>query len=351
MKKYITVPAIIAAILGLTACSGKDNDKKETADELPVVKVETVNEENVDQTGTYTATVEPNLVNNISSSMPLRIKQIYVDEGMRVSKGQRLVLLDDVNTASYQLQVDNAKANLRNVEQNYNRALELFKIGGGTKQNVDQMEAQLVAARTSLASAERALRNARENTVLTSPISGVVTARNYDPGDMTGSLPVLTIGQLQPVKVVVNVSESELSHVRKGMPALITFDTYGEREFTGTVTLVSPTVDTQSKTFGVEITLANPKGEILPGMFARVTLNFGSARHVVVPDRAIVKQPGSGDYYIYVYRSGEVSYQKVQLGIRLGDKYELISGVEPGSQVVVTGQAKLANGMKVKLSK
>lgn len=351
MKLYALTPAILAGILGFTSCSGNKEDKKGETDELPVVKIEKVSDRDVAQTATYTATVEPNLINNISSSMPLRIKQIYVDEGMRVSKGQKLVLLDDVNTESYRLQVDNAKAALHNVQLNYNRALELYKIGGGTKQNVDQMEAQLVSARTALSSAERALRNARENTVLVSPISGVVTARNYDPGDMTGALPVLTIGQLQPVKVVVNVSESELANVRKGMKALITFDTYGDREFTGTVSLVSPTVDAQSKTFGVEITLANPNGEILPGMFARVTLNFGSARHVVVPDRAVVKQPGSGSNYVYVYRKGEVSYQKVELGRRIDNSYEIISGVEPGSDVVISGQTKLANGMKVQLSK
>ena len=94
-----------------------------------------------------------------------------------------------------------------------------------------------------------------ENTVLTSPISGVVTARNYDPGDMTGSLPILTVARTQPVKIIVNVSESELSKVRRGMPAIVTFDTYGNEIFNGTVTLVSPTVDHASRTFGVEVTL------------------------------------------------------------------------------------------------
>ena len=94
---------------------------------------------------------------------------------MRVSKGQKLAVMDDVNTSTYQLQVDNAKANLRNIELNYKRALELYNIGGGTKQNVDQMETQLINARNTLASAERTLRNVMENTVLTSPISGVVS--------------------------------------------------------------------------------------------------------------------------------------------------------------------------------
>ncbi len=353
MKKYNIALASLSLLLLNVACSGgKEENRDQKTDEIPLVRVETVNNRDVNQIGTYTATVEPDLINNISSASPNRIKQIYVDEGMRVSAGQKLVLLDDVNTSTYELQVDNAKANLKNVEVNYNRALELFKIGGGTKQQVDQMEIQLINAKNALASAERTLRNVRENTLLTSPISGVVTARNYDPGDMTGALPILTVARTQPVKIVINVTESELSKVKRGMPAIVTFDTYGDEIFNGTVTLVSPTVDQASRTFGVEVTLPNAENRILPGMFGRVQLSLGTAMHVVVPDKAVVKQPGSGNHYVYVLNAdGTVSYNKVELGQRLGDSYELISGVEPGSQVVVDGQSRLANGKKVQVAK
>lgn len=349
VKKYFPLLLIVSL---LAACSGKDNNSAEdTKDEKPVVKVETVDSREVNQVGEYTATVEPELLNNITSSTPNRIKEILVDEGMRVSKGQRLVVMDDVNTTTYEIQVANAKANLANVQLNYDRALELFKIGGGTKQAVDQMELQLVNAKNALATAERTLRNMRENTVLVSPISGVVTARNYDPGDMSGALPILTVARVQPVKIVINVSESDLSRIHKGMPANVRFDTYGDENFSGTITLVSPVVDSQSRTFGVEITLPNADSRILPGMFGRVDLNLGQADHVVVPDKAVVKQPGSGSHYVYVYSNGKVSYNKVTLGRRLGDTYELIEGVEPGAQVVVSGQGKLANGMEVTLAK
>ena len=300
MNKILLTSAALALIL-FGACSGADKSEKDSKqDTAPVVKTMQVNDREVNQIGNYTATVEPELINNISSSAPNRIKQILVDEGMRVSAGQRLVVMDDINTTSYRLQLDNAKANLRNIEVDYNRALELYKIGGGTKQQVDQMETQLVNAKNAVASAERTLRNMNENTVLTSPISGVVTARNYDPGDMTGSLPILTVARTQPVKIIVNVSESELSKVRRGMPAIVTFDTYGNEIFNGTVTLVSPTVDHASRTFGVEVTLSNSDNRILPGMFGRVELSLGTARRVVVPDKAVVKQPGSGNHYVYV---------------------------------------------------
>lgn len=342
-------------ILALVLASCSSNDKaKETAEstELPRVSVETVAARTVDQLATYTATVEPQLVNNITSAMPTRIKQILVDEGQQVAAGQTVVVLDDVNTFSYETQLDNAEANLANVQLTYDRALELYKIGGGSKQNVDAAEIQLINAKNTLAQAKRTLENAKENTILTSPIDGVVTARNYDPGDMAANQPILTIARIKPVKLVINVTESELPKVKKGMSANIKFDTYGEEEFQGTITTVMPTVDAASRTFGVEITLANADGKILPGMFGRATLNLGSAERVVVPDRAVVKQQGSGNQYIYVLQpDGVVTFNKVELGQRLGSEYELISGVETGSKVVVSGQSKLADGVKVEVTK
>lgn len=354
MKKifYNTALLLFGALATTLATScGSKETKTEEKDEAPIVKIETVEEKDVPQVATYTASVEPELINNISASTPNRIKQILVDEGMRVSAGQRLVIMDDVNTHSYQLQVDNAKANLQNVQVNYDRAVELYKIGGGTKQQVDQMETQLINAKNALASAQRTLRNIQENTVLTSPISGVVTARNYDPGDMTGNLPILTIARVQPIKVVCNVTESELSRIHKGMKVDMQFDTYGDEDFTGTLSLISPTIDPATRSFSIEITTPNTDNRILPGMFGRVIMNLGIARHVVVPDRAVVKQPGSGNHYVYVYHDGEVSYNKVELGQRIGDSYEIISGVDNGAQVVISGQSKLANGMKVRVAK
>lgn len=264
MKLSRISPILLLSLTLLCACSGKEGEKPDEKDAKPVVKVETVQERLVDQLGNYTATVEAQAVNNISAAMSNRIKAIYVDEGMRVSKGQRLVVLDDVNTTNYQIQVDNAKANLNNVQVEYNRALELYKIGGGTKQQLDQVETQLINAKNALAAAQRTYRNAAENTVLTSPISGVVTKRNYDPGDMTGQLPILTISQVQPVKIVINVSESELPKVHKGMPATILFDTFGAEEFKGTITMTMPTVDPATRTFGVEITVPNPDSPSFP---------------------------------------------------------------------------------------
>ena len=86
-------------------------------------------------------------------------------------------------------------------------------------------------------------------------------------------------------------------------------------------------------------------------MFGRVHLVLGTAKHVVVPDKAVVKQPGSGNQFVYVYKDGRVTYKQVELGQRLDNAYEIISGLEDGEQVVVSGQSKLANGKEVRLAK
>ena len=187
----------------------------------------------------------------------------------------------------------------------------------------------------------------KENTRLVSPINGIVTARNFDSGDMIGGEPVVTIEQMSPVKLLVNVSESFYTRVRKGMDVNVKVEVYGDEIFHGKVSLIYPTVDPQTRTFPVEIKLPNKDLKVRPGMFARVTMNFGTQNHVVAPDLSIIKQAGSGDRYIYVYKDGKVSYNKVLLGRRMDDKYEIISGVSDGDQVVVAGQSRLTNGAEV----
>jgi multidrug efflux pump subunit AcrA (membrane-fusion protein) len=95
----------------------------------------------------------------------------------------------------------------------------------------------------------------------------------------------------------------------------------------------------------------NPGMKIRPGMFARVGINFGTVERVVIPDRSIVKIPGTGTRYVYVYKEGKVSFKPIELGRRMDTEYELISGVENGEQVVIAGQSKLNDGMEVVVSK
>ena len=335
MKTYTI--AVIAAALALASCSGKKTDPTITdAPELPIVTVDVARARDVVQGRDYTATVEAENINNISPQQPNRIKTISVREGDAVTRGQLLVTMDDASA-------EQLRINLEQIEREYNRAVRRKAIGAGTQQAVDQLRAQLDAAR-------RQYTNILENTRLVSPITGVVTARNYDPGDMTGSMPVLTVGQLTPqVKVVINVSESDLAKVHNGMGVDITFDAYPGETFTGRVSRIHPTVDPASRTFCVEVQVPNPAARIRPGMFGRVNLSFGTKNNVVVPDRAVVKQTGSGNRYVYVYSNGKVYFRRITTGQRLDNAYELLDGISDGDTVVITGQTRLADGVEVEL--
>lgn len=331
ISKFISMACASALLF---SCTGK-TETAEQAPELPLVTIQKVVEEDVDEIVSYTATVQPFKTNNITTSTTNRIKEILVDVGYTVTAGQTVVVLDNVNIEQQKIRLDNQKREL-------DRAIELLKIGGGTQQDVDNLQAEYDAD-------ERAYRNMVENTALISPISGVVTARNFDPGDMTGSSPILTIEQQNPVKVVINVNEQEYTKIYKGMKVKVTLDVYGSETFDGTVYLIYPTIDSTTRTFQVEVTVPNAGSRIRTGMFARVELNYGTSRRVVVPDRAVVKMSGSGNKYVYVYKDGKVSYNQVQIGQRLGTRFVLISGVDDNSDVVVTGQSKLADGVEVQV--
>jgi RND family efflux transporter MFP subunit len=333
-SQYLYIAAMTTL---LWSCSSSET-KEDSAEQLPRIEVDVAHNRNVAQVKTYTANVEADNINNISPSSPNRIKTITVEVGDRVRKGQTLATLDPVN-------INQTKLNLEQTKREYDRAVTLLEIGAGTQQTVEQLKTQLDVAQTQY-------NNLLENAVLTSPINGVVTERNYDPGDMSSSLPILTVGQLSPiVKVMINVSENDLTLVRAGMPVDVTFDAFHGETFNGKIERIHPTVDTATRTFSVEVQISNRDERILPGMFARVEINLGNKDNVVVPDRAIVKQTGSGNRYVYVYRNGIVSYHKVELGQRLDDAYELLSGINDGDTVVIAGQTKLADGVKAEIVK
>jgi RND family efflux transporter, MFP subunit len=184
---------------------------------------------------------------------------------------------------------------------------------------------------------------------LTSPINGVVTARNYDKDDMYSmSMPIFVVEQISPVKMLINVSESYFTKVHNGMEFNVVTESYPNEVFKGKVNLIYPTINATTHTFPVEIIVSNANQKLRPGMFARVTANFGCNHNVVVPDVAVVKQVGSGEHFIYVLNADStVTYQKVEVGKRLGNKYEIISGIEDGTNVVTEGQVRLKDGVKV----
>lgn len=336
MKKIIYLSMVLAALTAFSSCGDQKEEKKKD-DAKPEVKLASVETRLVPQTETYTATVESDVKNNIAPNTPYRIEKIYVEVGNQVRQGQVLVQLDASNLRQLKLQIENQK-------MEFNRTSQLYSVGGASKAEYDNAKTQLDVLSTQYAQLV-------QNTQLTAPISGVVTARNYDNGDMYSGTPILTIEQLNPVKLLINVSEVYYKNVRVGQPVEVVLDAYEGEVFAGKVSIVYPTVDKTTHTFPVEVTVANSNQRVRPGMFARATISFEEIERVMVPDMAIVKQVGAGDRYVYTYKDGKVSYDKVELGKHMGEQYEVKNGVEPGAQVVIAGMSRLANGREVTVVK
>ena len=335
-KLFRLLPLLVLGIL--FSC----NKKQETTATTTTVEEETKVKVNttiaqlrpVDELSTYTANVQAEVINQITPLMPGRIEKIYVNIGDRVGKGQLLVQMESTNLQQQTVQ-------LTNLERDYERYCELLKVGGIPQQTVDQVKTQIDVLKTSM-------KNVEENTKLRSPINGVVTARNYDDGNVFAQLPILTVQQLNPLKAIINVSESNFARVKVGMPVNIKLeDVYGNEEFTGKVRLIYPTIDAATHTFGVEVAINNQSNRVRPGMYARVTLNFGVNDRVVIPDIAVQKQAGSNDRYVFIVEDGVAKYRRVELGQRLGVQYEIISGITAGQEIVTAGQVRLIEGSLV----
>ena len=338
--KYTKLTLIALAIAAMmTACGSKDTSTATTGQDAqkaaPVVSVITAQAEDVDITNTFTSNIEPFATNNIVSQTAGRIVSIKAEVGQKVRKGQLLATMDDVNLAKTRMQYVNDSTELA-------RLTELYNIGAVSQADYDM-------AKLSLNITKKTYHNLAENTYLRSPINGVVTARNYDKGDMYSmTQPIFVVEQIQPVKMLVNVSESLFTQVHKGMEFEITVDAYPNEVFKGTVNLLYPTVSATTHTFPVEVICQNTDQRLRPGMFARVTANFGTNHNVVIPDVAVVKQQGSGEHFVYVLQpDNTVKYTLVELGIRMGNRYEIINGINEGDRIVTEGQVRLKDGVSV----
>ena len=325
---------ILAASCGNSASKGAQQTEV-LADVSPTVSVEQVSVREVPQTATYTSTVQAFVKNNIAPQMAGRITKINVEIGDNVTKGQILAEMDKSSLLQAQLQLQNQEVELE-------RLKALYEAGGISKSDYDAVELAVKVAKTQV-------ENLEENTVLRSPVNGVVTARNYDAGDMYAmSAPIYTVEQIKPVKLLVAISESDYTKVKKGDSVEIAADALPGTKFYGKVGKIYPTIDPATRTFTVEVVVDNNYSTLRPGMFARVVVDFGSNNNVVIPDVAVVKQQGSGERFVYVLNAdGTVTYTKVVLGRRMGTEYEVLEGLSDGDRIVTGGQIRLKDGIKV----
>ena len=333
--------AILAAALAVAACSQNSGKKSQTAGETAVpairVTVTKVQQQTVSQTEVYSSTVQAYAVNNIAPQSGNRIQKINVDVGSFVTKGQILAEMDQVQLTQQKLQLANAEKELKRLKQ-------LYEQGGLSQSDYEAAELQYNVAKATC-------ENLEQNTILRSPITGVVTARNYDRGDMYAmAAPIFTVQQITPVKLLVGVSETDYTKVKVGQQVSIVADALPGKTIAGKVNKIYPTMEAASHTFNVEVLVPNVDKALRPGMYCKVTVNFGDRTNPVVPDEAVVKQLGSGQRFVYVLNGdGTVRSSAVELGRHFGTSYEILSGVAAGDSVAVSGASALKDGSRIEI--
>lgn len=334
---FRTIIYVAAAVMAVSCgnSNSKTAEQPQTAEvRLPNVAIMAASYKDVPQSDVYTANVEAYAKNNIAPQSPSRIQKIYVEVGDFVRTGQIVAKMDEVS-------LNQSKLSMANDSLEYSRIKKLYEQGGVSKSDFDAMELKYNVTRSQY-------QNLLENTILRSPVSGVITARNYDQGDMYGGSPIYVVEQITPVKLYVGISEMDYTRVKKNDTVTLTADALPGKTFTGRIARIYPTIDAATHTFTAEVNVANSDRLLRPGMYARVTVNFGSNHSIVVPDDCVVKQQGSGVRSVFVLQADNtVKEIVVTLGRHFGTEYEILSGVAEGDKVVVKGQASLKNGSKV----
>ena len=341
MNSIYRTLALVGACAALVSCAGKKAQESapvaQEEDRTILVSTATAVVEEVPQTEVYSSTVEAYAINNIAPQTPGRIQTIRVDVGSFVSKGQILATMDAA-------QLDQTRLKLVNDSTELSRLRSLYEEGGVSKSDYDAVEMAYKISR-------RSYNNLAENTYLRSPLSGVITARNYDKGDLYAGQPIFVVQQITPVKLKVGVSESDYTKVKIGNQVEITVDALPGQTFTGKINKIYPTIDPMTHTFVTEILVQNSDRVLRPGMFARVKVEFGVNKSVVVPEESVVKMQGTGQRCVYVLQpDNTVESSIVKLGRHVGNSYEILEGISEGDVVTVKGSTSLKDGAKVEVS-
>jgi RND family efflux transporter MFP subunit len=335
MKKSLMFMFMAASFV---ACNTNNSAEKvaEAVVEEQAVVVKTIVAEvkTIDLVESYTSEIMAYKENDITpAAQGLHIDRILVDVGDKVAEGQTIVTLDQTMLKQQEL-------NLATAEDNYNRMVPVHASGGISDQQLTQMKNTLDLQR-------EVVENLRKNSTIKSPISGVVTARNFENGDLFASMPILHIMQIDKLKVMANVSEQYFTSVKVGDKVTIEVDIYPGKQFEGQVSRINPAFDARTRTFSVEITIPNKSLELRPGMYARTIFNMGKRQSVMVADKAVQKQAGSSERYVYVIKDGVADYRFVKDGRRVGNMIEILEGIEAGDEVATTSFTRLMDGKTV----
>lgn len=359
--------------LSFTAACGRSAAPEAAAPvPVPAIDVQAVTA----RTGTIEAALElsgnlaPRARVGVKPRVPGALERVLVDIGASVREGQTVATIDrreidaqaDAAEATVNVAkagVDAAEAALSNAVTELERARNLFDKGALPRQRLDAADtahkaslAQRDLARASLAQAAAAQRRAREvqrDTTLSSPVSGHVVERNYDPGAIPGDLPVVVVADLRVLKLEAGVSELEAGRLKVGMPAEVVVQARAGEKYQGVLAAIAPEVNERNRHFRIEIRVPNPEAVLLSGMYATARIvTSASTTGVIVPREAITTRAGAR--IALVIHGDTVKAVPVTEGLNDGQRVQILTGLSAGDVVVADARRQFGDGAKVRAS-
>ncbi len=339
MKTIKGISLFIMAALTLAACGGKETKTtEETTERIEQVKVMKIDAQEIEREINVSSTLQGYETVKVSPSIQGIIEKIYVEIGDKVRADEMLVRMD-------QNQLNTSEIVFANLQVELDRMKKLRETGSVAQQALDQMQLSYDQTKQNIDFLQK-------NTFVKAPFSGVISAKNYEDGELYAGQPIVTLTQINRLKSVISVPERHFPIIKEGMAFNIFSDIYPNDTFPSKVEIIYPTIDPASHTFQVKLNVPNGKELLRPGMYIRTVVGLGKENAVVVPYQAVLKLQGSNERYIFLNNNGVAQRVTVELGQRFDDKTEIIANIPlNGKELIIAGQARLVDGIKLNVVK
>ena len=341
MKKGHFMMAAMAMML-LCSCG----EKKEAVQEQTVrVKVQQITAEAVNGEQGFSGTIEEQSGASLSFAGTGTIKRIYVSAGQTVGAGQLIAELDPTTMENaYTI----SKTALEQAQDTYNRMKELHEAGSLPEMQWIQIENQLKSATASEAMAKKAL----ADTKLYAPFGGFIASKNAEVGQNAApGLSIVKLVNIGSVKVKISVPEDDVQRIKKGSSMKIIVPALGNREFSGTVTERGVSADPRSRTYEVKATIQNSDGQLLPGMICQAFTNYMQGTTGVFIPANLVQLDSDNSTFVWVVNGDKAVKRVIVISSETAQGAQVSGGLSDGDQLIVAGQQKVSNGMKVEIVK
>ena len=360
LRPAIFLFAILLILTGCSDCSRPEGRAVELstldrAASAHPVELTQVTAEDVVEWIRVIGSIQPDQRVSLSAEVGGRLAEIEVEVGDLVAMGDLLARLDDqrlrIARDLAQAEVEMARANLEISRRDAQRQANLYEDQVTSEYSLDQAdlkaridEGQLKVTQARLAVAERDLADAN----IVSPVGGEITRKHVEVGELVESgTPLFEIAKIDQVKVVVHVSELEITRLHKEQEAEITVDAHPGVVFRGTVNTISAQAAPQTRAFPVEILVVNDRPEkLLPGFIGRARIRARTFENAIsLPEEVIVQR--NGRPVVFVATSDTASARTIETGFADRGRVVITKGLKPGDRVIVTGQQSLRDGDRI----